>query len=112
MTQEINVVVFEMGSAEFAQFLQESVYRDFSGNRAVFQRILYQPSAEHFPPCKSVVAEWPYVCEDYLDEFSVFYSNSFRDYPATCLRLHFFSKRIPKGTSTQFGKYAVEIEDR
>lgn len=39
-----------------------------------------------------------YVDKDYLDEFSAFYSRSFKAYHQRCTRLHFFSADIPEST--------------
>lgn len=59
------------------------------------------------PPlsCQTVVFEMDYVDKDYQSEFSAFYSRAFKNYPQRCVRLHFFSAKIPKRTKTTFGKY-------
>jgi hypothetical protein len=59
------------------------------------------------PPlsCQTVVFEINYVDRDYQNEFSAFYSKAFKNYPQRCVRLHFFSVKIPKRTKTTFGRY-------
>lgn len=44
--------------------------------------------------CQSVVIEKEYVDADYLEEYSDFYSRSFRDYSSKSIRLHFFGDKI------------------
>ena len=59
------------------------------------------------PPlsCQTVVFENDYVDQDYQHEFSAFYSKAFKSYPQRCVRLHFFSVKIPQKTKTGFGQY-------
>jgi hypothetical protein len=60
------------------------------------------------PPllCQTVIFEYDYIDLDYQDEFSAFYSKAFKRYPACCVRLHFFSEKIPSKTKIAFGRYA------
>lgn len=44
--------------------------------------------------CKSIVVEEKYICRDYRDEYSYFYSKSFQEHSSYCTRLHFFSNRL------------------
>ena len=41
--------------------------------------------------CRTIVHERHYIDRHYIDDFSLFYSRSLRDYPNYCQRLHFFS---------------------
>ena len=41
--------------------------------------------------CQSVLIEDEYIDRDYIEEYSVFYSLSRKNYPNSCLRAHFFS---------------------
>jgi hypothetical protein len=41
--------------------------------------------------CKAIVVEPRYTDRDWVEDFSAFYSRSFRDYPNKCFRLSFFS---------------------
>src|SRR3989442_1582913 len=41
--------------------------------------------------CRAIVVENHYIDRDYMEDHSVFYSRSLRDYPNFCRRLHFFS---------------------
>ena len=41
--------------------------------------------------CKTMVHERHYIDRHYIDDLSLFYSRSLRDYPNFCQRLHFFS---------------------
>lgn len=56
--------------------------------------------------CKTIVFEKKYVDSDYQDEFGAFYCKSFKNYPARCTRLHFFSELIPKNTKFDWDTYA------
>jgi len=47
------------------------------------------------PACKSIIVENRYYDKDHSDAFSKFYCKSFRDVSRECIRLHFFSSRIP-----------------
>lgn len=42
--------------------------------------------------CKTIVVERHYLDRDYVDDVSVFYARSLRNYPNHCQRLHFFSE--------------------
>lgn len=42
--------------------------------------------------CKTVVTESHYVDRDYIQDMSLFYARSLRDYPNFCQRLHFFKE--------------------
>ncbi|MBA7493626.1 hypothetical protein ES702_04185 [subsurface metagenome] len=44
--------------------------------------------------CQSIVLENQYVDEDYLQEYSSFYSKSFLPYSTTTKRLHFFKDKV------------------
>ena len=44
--------------------------------------------------CKTVVHERHYIDRHYIEDFSLFYSRSLRDYPNYCQRLHFFSSEF------------------
>ena len=44
--------------------------------------------------CRTIVHERHYVDRHYIDDFSLFYSRSLRDYPNSCQRLHFFSSEF------------------
>ncbi len=41
--------------------------------------------------CKTIIIESNYIDKDYLDEYSHFYSITFKTYDRTCNRIHFFS---------------------
>ncbi len=105
MTPEIQLEVFRFGSDEFKQYLTAHIYKDYRGNREVFKKILRLLATRYPSPCRSVVIEEPYVCKDYLDEFTGFYAASFKNYPATCKRLHFFATEVSPRTAFDFAKY-------
>src|SRR4051812_1272681 len=42
--------------------------------------------------CKTVVTESHYIDRDYIQDVSLFYSRSLRNYPNFCQRLHFFNE--------------------
>ena len=44
--------------------------------------------------CRTIVHERHYIDRHYIDDFSLFYSRSLRDYPNNCQRLHFFSSEF------------------
>ena len=44
--------------------------------------------------CKTVVHERHYIDRHYIEDFSLFYSRSLRNYPNYCQRLHFFSSEF------------------
>ena len=44
--------------------------------------------------CKTIVHERHYIDRHYIDDFSLFYSRSLRDYPNSCQRLHFFASEF------------------
>ena len=44
--------------------------------------------------CRTIVHERHYIDRHYIDDFSLFYSRSLRDYPNSCQRLHFFSSEF------------------
>ncbi len=82
----------------------EKTFAPYHGNDspliALFDR-LYQPPYH----CETVVFEFDYVDRDYQDEFSAFYSRSFKSYPARTTRLHFFASRIPTDALFELGKH-------
>ena len=41
--------------------------------------------------CRTIVHERHYIDRHYIDDFSLFYSRSLRNYPNSCQRLHFFT---------------------
>jgi len=44
--------------------------------------------------CRSIILENEYVDQDYLEEYSSFYSKSFLPYPTKTKRLHFFKDKV------------------
>lgn len=48
----------------------------------------------HSLGCRTIVHERHYIDRHYIDDFSLFYSRSLRDYPNSCQRLHFFSSEF------------------
>ena len=44
--------------------------------------------------CRTIVHERHYIDRHYIDDFSLFYSRSLRNYPNSCQRLHFFSSEF------------------
>lgn len=73
----------------------ETLLSPYGGNTKPLQALkslLQQQGA------KTVVLEENYVDKDYQNEFSAFYSRSFKIYPQRCTRLHFFSTDIPEQT--------------
>jgi hypothetical protein len=92
-----------LGTTEFKQRL-EAVALPYTGNLRPINNTL---SALQHPPlsCKTVVFEYDYVDKDYQNEFSAFYSLSFKKYPHRCNRLHFFADAIPQTVTTEFGNY-------
>jgi hypothetical protein len=44
--------------------------------------------------CRSIVDEAHYLDRDYIEDLSLFYSRSLRNYPNYCRRLHFFSRSL------------------
>ena len=44
--------------------------------------------------CRTIVHERHYIDRHYIEDFSLFYSRSLRDYPNFCQRLHFFSSEF------------------
>ena len=44
--------------------------------------------------CRTIIHERHYIDRHYIDDFSLFYSRSLRDYPNYCQRLHFFSSEF------------------
>ena len=44
--------------------------------------------------CRTIVHERHYIDRHYIDDFSLFYSRSLRDYPNSCQRLHFFASEF------------------
>jgi hypothetical protein len=44
--------------------------------------------------CQSIVDEAHYLDRDYIEDLSLFYSRSLRNYPNFCRRLHFFSRPL------------------
>lgn len=98
-----NFEICEFGSAEFDKALERYLL-PFGGN---IEPIIHTLDQLGRPPlgCQTVVFEPDYVDEDYQDEFSAFYSKAFKTYGQRCVRLHFFSCRIPRRTRTGFGHY-------
>lgn len=47
-------------------------------------------------PCKSVIIEQHYIDRAFIDDYSAFYSTSFRQYDNWCRRVHFFSIEKPE----------------
>ena len=76
--------LFPFASPKFWQFFSKQL--DYSGNTPIRNALM----AVWGNYCKSVVVEPKYVDKDYLDEFSAYYSKTFKVYPHRCLRLHFF----------------------
>jgi len=95
--------IHEFGSSECREALRRSAL-PFGGNLGPINRTFDQ--LRRLPlACKTVMFEHGYVDEDYQDEFSAFYSKAFKTYDQRCVRLHFFSYRIPTRTRTGFAKY-------
>ena len=44
--------------------------------------------------CRTIVHERHYIDRHYIDDFSLFYSRSLRNYPNSCQRLHFFTSEF------------------
>jgi hypothetical protein len=58
--------------------------------------------------CKTAVFESDYVDKDYQDEFSAYYSKSFKVYGTRCTRVHFFSRAFPKKNALDFANYPTD----
>ena len=48
----------------------------------------------HSLDCKTIVHERHYIDRHYIEDFSLFYSRSLRNYPNSCQRLHFFASEF------------------
>lgn len=54
--------------------------------------------------CTDVIVERNYIDKEYLDEFSFFYSTSFKNYDRFCTRLHFFNDNLNKELEINFNE--------
>lgn len=59
--------------------------------------------------CTDVIIEKHYIDKDYLDEFSFFYSTTFKTYDRFCTRLHFFKGNLIK--SLGISGTSIKIKD-
>ncbi|MEA1926984.1 MAG: hypothetical protein U9N73_02165, partial [Candidatus Auribacterota bacterium] len=96
-------LIIPFGSNEFLDILNKAAF-PYEGSSIPLETILTQLQQSPLS-CKTAIFEYNYVDKDYQDEFSTFYSKTFKRYPHRCTRLHFFSADIPKGTRIHFGKY-------
>jgi hypothetical protein len=96
--------VEEFGSAAFKKRLEQCALH-YRGNLEPFSAIL-TAIANSPHACKSVLFEYDYVDKDYQDEYAAFYCKAFKQYKSRCVRLHFFSRAIPRRTKWNFGRYA------
>jgi len=89
---EKTFIITTFQSHEFHQKFEE-VAKPYNGNPKPLDNILDMLKG---PPlsCKTAVFEYDYVDQDYLDEFSAFYSKSFKSYPSRCVRILFFDKDL------------------
>lgn len=62
---------------------------------SLLEYLLSPKEGESTPACKSIIVENRYYDKDHSDAFSKFYCKSFRFVKRECIRLHFFSSRIP-----------------
>lgn len=58
--------------------------------------------------CTDVIIEEDYIDKDYLDEFSLFYSTTFKTYGRFCTRLHFFKGDLIKSLGISGGSGKIE----
>ncbi len=58
--------------------------------------------------CTDVIIEKDYINKDYLDEFSFFYSTTFKTYGRFCTRLHFFKGNLIKSFGISGGSGKIE----
>lgn len=96
----------EYGSTEFVERLHKEAL-PYGGNSSPIQRTLDALWRKPLS-CKTVVFEKEYVDVDYQDEFSAYYSKSFKGYKQRCTRLHFFSKLLPTKQRLEFHRYPPE----
>lgn len=45
---------------------------------------------------KTLVTEWPYISQSYLEDYASYYAQCFAPYGRYCKRIHFFGKRFSK----------------
>ena len=102
MFKKLEAVKF--GSERFRKLLLQEAL-PYGGNLSPINVTLDALQAKPLS-CKMVVFEYDYVDKDYQDEFSAYYSKSFKNYPTRCTRLHFFSTPLPK-TPLDFGQYLL-----
>lgn len=85
------VRAFRFPSESFWAFLFSEIVDSYAGNERPIRTVLENIWGNY---CKSVIVEEDYVDKDYQDEFSAFYSKSFKKYPSRCVRLHFFGRGV------------------
>ena len=98
-----NLKPVKFGSNKFRDLLLEEAL-PYGGNVSPIERTLDALQADPLS-CKTVVFEYNYVDKDYQDEFSSYYSKSFKNYARRCTRLHFFSCPMPKPDPLDFRRY-------
>jgi hypothetical protein len=62
---------------------------------AILDYILTPQGGKSTPVCKTVVVENRYWDKDHTKALSLYYSKSFRQIESECIRLHFFTSRLP-----------------
>ncbi len=76
-------------------------YGDDAPLKRIFQMILSQD-------CKTVVEEQEYKDDEYYSEWEHLYKHSFKKYPETTVRLHFFSSPFTKDDAPNLSSYGAE----
>jgi hypothetical protein len=72
------------------------------GNYGPFFRILDLAKAHK---CKTIIVENKYIDEDFLEEYSSFYSRVFKPIAKECIRVHFFSTKISDNELLDLKRY-------
>lgn len=101
MFKKLEAVKF--GSKKFRDLLLREAL-PYGGNQSPIAMTLDALQAAPLS-CKTVVFEYDYVDKDFQDEFSAYYSKSFKTYATRCTRLHFFSSALPKTNPLDLSQY-------
>lgn len=101
MKKKLQIV--HTGSPEFLPLLQKT-FAPYHGNPSPLSDLLARLKKAPYH-CQTIIFEFGYVDRDYQDEFSAFYSKSFKSYPSRTTRLHFFAAQIPTDTFFELGNY-------
>lgn len=82
---------------QFKQFLEDRGAHDNRALRSILDLLLetgVDSPAGTTRRCRTIVVQTHYVDRWYTDAFARLYGRAYRDYPRTCLRLHFFADRL------------------